>query len=287
MTVKKILVGASAIALMIGTAITAPVFAANFFQGFEVNTDGWFSIGGTITRVASGTDGIASADGSFHAKVAVGADFTGVFTQWGGYEGIFPANGYVTQVDVYVDMAENPTLGTDKRFDFSSAINTTNPNIHRRDFIFHLGTDPLVAGQWKASVSNNAPGWPSNPARSPVSITQTGWYTLKSTFTDNGSGVLTVNMEVIKKSDSSVVGSWSLSDPTDLIGVTVGGNRYGWFVTSDFNFLAIDNSRKFDIVPIVGPPANKDECKKGGWMTFNNPTFKNQGDCIQYANTGK
>ena len=38
----------------------------------------------------------------------------------------------------------------------------------------------------------------------------------------------------------------------------------------------------------VGPPTNKDQCKNGGWMNFNSPrTFKNQGDCIQYVNTGK
>ncbi len=41
-------------------------------------------------------------------------------------------------------------------------------------------------------------------------------------------------------------------------------------------------------VPQIGPPTNKDQCKKGGWQTFNTPhTFKNQGDCIQFVNTGK
>ena len=35
-------------------------------------------------------------------------------------------------------------------------------------------------------------------------------------------------------------------------------------------------------------PTNKDQCKKGGWMTFDFPrTFKNQGDCIHFVNTGK
>ncbi len=33
---------------------------------------------------------------------------------------------------------------------------------------------------------------------------------------------------------------------------------------------------------LVGPPTNKDQCKKDGWRTFNNPTFKNQGDCVSY-----
>lgn len=35
---------------------------------------------------------------------------------------------------------------------------------------------------------------------------------------------------------------------------------------------------------------NKDQCKNGGWQTLfraNGTSFKNQGDCIQYVNTGK
>jgi Thrombospondin type 3 repeat len=31
-------------------------------------------------------------------------------------------------------------------------------------------------------------------------------------------------------------------------------------------------------------PANKDECKNGGWMNFNDPVFKNQGDCVSWTN---
>lgn len=34
-------------------------------------------------------------------------------------------------------------------------------------------------------------------------------------------------------------------------------------------------------------PTNKDQCKDGGWQTFDSPAFKNQGDCIQFVNTGK
>jgi hypothetical protein len=37
-------------------------------------------------------------------------------------------------------------------------------------------------------------------------------------------------------------------------------------------------------------PTNKDQCKNDGWKTrvrSDGTTFKNQGDCIQYANTGK
>jgi hypothetical protein len=36
--------------------------------------------------------------------------------------------------------------------------------------------------------------------------------------------------------------------------------------------------------------SNKDDCKKGGWQSLSRADgtfFKNQGDCIQYVNTGK
>lgn len=31
-----------------------------------------------------------------------------------------------------------------------------------------------------------------------------------------------------------------------------------------------------------GPPVNVAQCKDNGWKTFNNPEFKNQGDCVSY-----
>ena len=37
---------------------------------------------------------------------------------------------------------------------------------------------------------------------------------------------------------------------------------------------------------LVAPPTSKDQCKNGGWMTFNNPPFKNQGDCVSFVATG-
>jgi hypothetical protein len=40
--------------------------------------------------------------------------------------------------------------------------------------------------------------------------------------------------------------------------------------------------------PQTGPPQNKDQCKNGGWQRFDTPrTFTNQGDCIQFVNTGR
>ncbi len=41
----------------------------------------------------------------------------------------------------------------------------------------------------------------------------------------------------------------------------------------------------FTILPPAtsNSPVDKDQCKKGGWKTFTNPSFKNQGDCVSFV----
>jgi len=42
----------------------------------------------------------------------------------------------------------------------------------------------------------------------------------------------------------------------------------------------------FSVPAVVGPPKSADECKDGGFAKFNNPAFKNQGDCVSFVETG-
>jgi len=42
------------------------------------------------------------------------------------------------------------------------------------------------------------------------------------------------------------------------------------------------NPYKITVRELVSP-ANADQCKNNGWKTFNNPTFKNQGDCVSWV----
>lgn len=64
------------------------------------------------------------------------------------------------------------------------------------------------------------------------------------------------------------------------IGVNIGTNNPGYTVATDgvqFNETIYD-------FELGRRPTSKDDCKNGGWMTFNDPTFKNQGECIKYVN---
>lgn len=69
-------------------------------------------------------------------------------------------------------------------------------------------------------------------------------------------------------------------------GVNIGSNNPGWDVYADLvNF----NGTTYDFEPFL-VVRSKDECKNGGWKDLKRSDgsgFKNQGDCIQYVNTGK
>jgi hypothetical protein len=180
----------------------------------------------------------------------------------------------------------------DTRFDWSSAINMPDGTF-RRDFVFNAGfhndTDTTGAGpRFVISASNNATrsgAYPKNPGRNPISITTTGWYTFEHHFRNAGLGVLAVDLRITTL-DGAAQRTWTLSAPSDLIGSTVGGHRYGWIVIQEGSVLAIDNASLLS----AGVAGSVTACKNDGWQELTRVDgipFTNQGDCIQYVNTGK
>jgi uncharacterized repeat protein (TIGR03803 family) len=68
-------------------------------------------------------------------------------------------------------------------------------------------------------------------------------------------------------------------------GLVQGGD--GDFYGTTFRGGAGNSGTVFKLSPAVAP-TNTDQCKGGGWATFTSPrAFKNQGDCIQFVNTGR
>ena len=249
----SLLAASALVATFVVAAVPAAALAAappaSYFNGFENSGDAVSPSNSTdtqamfdVTRVPSGTNTITSASGSSHATAAANDYNTGTlsqFTRFGGYSSAFPVGGYKTSIDIYLDMSQ-ATGSNDLRFDWSSAISNTSvsPTAHRRDFIFSVGTS-TTANQFVMSASNNAPGFPANPGNDPFMVSASGWYTFQHTFRDNGAGVLAVDLKVL--SGSTVLHTWTLSDLSDIIGATVGGNRYGWLVDNGFADLALDN----------------------------------------------
>ncbi len=186
------------LAAFVVTISAIPVLAAlHYFQGFETDTFDWTG----VTRVGSGASGVTSAAGDFHAEAATTAapDTSDAFTKFGGYEATFPAGGYTTSIDVYLNVAAgNPN---DTRFDWSSAISKPD-GTHRRDFVFNAGfyndTDATGTGpRFVINAGNNATRSGAFPKNSgSFSITTTGWYTFEHHFRNAGLGVLAVDMSI-------------------------------------------------------------------------------------------
>ncbi len=271
-----------------------------YFNGFETNTSGWFNnSGATITRVPSGypsgyANGISSASGSYHARLGidpspdscvfgggVASIFYGPYTNWGGYSSIFPTGGYMTRVDIYLDVPY-ALVHPDTRFDWSSAINTPSGS-HRRDFVFNVGTDPLGFVMSGGNNANRCGANPADPGHAPIHISTSGWYTFEHAFTGVAGGPLVVFMSVIDKSTNAVLGTWMRSDPSDIIGVTVGGNRYGWFVQNEFDELAIDNSQR---TGIVSTPGCEITINNGGRITALNTDTATFGGIARVSSSG-
>lgn len=86
----------------------------------------------------------------------------------------------------------------------------------------------------------------------------------------------------------------------NAIGPTKGGVRlvagfggpadWGNFLGNTDAFTINGTTYDFELTPPIVTPPSKDACKEGGWQNFqraDGSTFKNQGDCIEYVNTGK
>lgn len=277
--------GPATILAAILLCITTPQASAVFFQSFETDTTGWSG----ATRVMTGTHGVPSKIGAFHAEDLNGNANT--YTFWGGASQTFPPGGYTTSIDIYLDISAPYMNGTgyanDTRFDWSSAIGTPQCG-HRRDFVFNAGfytdTDATGTGpRFVISASNNAgrgSSFPKNPGRMPCTITVEGWYTFEHRFRDNGFGVLAVDM-TIRNAAGVPVCMWTLSDPSDIIGDTVGGNQYGWIARNEFPALAFDTSVLLGFQDFCNPPENTPgKATGGGQIAGQEPLFSPLGELL-------
>jgi uncharacterized repeat protein (TIGR01451 family) len=290
---------------LLGLTATGAQAATSYSNGFETDTSGWNNNGGTIVREATGydnggyADDIASASGGFHARLKLstsascapglaGSACTGPFTQWGGYETVFPTGGYKTEAAIYLDTAF-ALDHADYRFDWDSAINNSSGTF-LQDYVFNAGTTATGfiigtstnAGRGSTFPANPCPS-PStapNACRVPVAITTSGWYTFQHTFTEVG-GFLDVQFRILDASGVLVPGAdWTIK--TGHAMANVGGHRYGWFVNQEIQDLAIDNTLLRGLALSADLSASKtdtpDPAHVGQPLTYTIPVTNNGPD---------
>ena len=243
-------IAAMALVLVATTAHANVIYS----QGFETDTSGWFDSSngwfGSVTRVASGTGGITSSSGAWHAVMEQGSppDDTGPFTNFGGYNSVWPG-GFTASTDIFLDTGWAAGEG----FDYSAAI-TDQVGNHLRDFIFHV-TQDTSTGDLLVAGSNNTNFDPREDLETinHFEIVTSDWYTFEHFFFDDG-GVLAVDLNLYDSS-GVLLFTETRSDPLDLIATVVGGNRYGWNTNIDIaGGVAVDNV-SLTIIPEPGTMA--------------------------------
>lgn len=165
----------------------------NYFQSFDSGED-W---GGTTVQHASGTFGIPSSAGTgFGLVTPTGGSYPG-FVNHGKSNTLSVAGqespGRVfSTADLYLDTASG-TSGQAFRF-------------YHQNWWANAGNGTVVL----ALGTKTATGWSMQLAdffgsSASVNVTDTGWYTFKNVFEDNGFGYWKHTAQLIKKADGSTV----------------------------------------------------------------------------------
>lgn len=231
----------------VSSGVTLHAHAAGalvFDQGFETDTAGWFDEDngwtGTAERVSSGTNGITSSSGAFHAIFSqtdtVGVGLSGPFSAFDGYRDTWTGS-YSASADIYLDTAWSAGEG----FDYSVA-SSRSDGTHLRDFIFHV-TQDTSSGDLLVGGSNNTNFSPREDldTLNNYVVSSSGWYTFEHSFYEAMDGSLAVDLNLYDSS-GTLLFTETRNNAGDLIASVVGGNRYGWFTNIDIaGGIEVDN----------------------------------------------
>jgi hypothetical protein len=146
-----------------------------------------------------------------------------------------------------------------------------------------LGNAAVLTGVWQdwdAYRGGSAEWWINTGAGGCGQATPCTWATIVATFP-------TATIEEGANCGAVIPCPGSL-------GVNQGSFNSGTVANADALYVSVSGNKTtydFELNPPPPPqPTSKNDCKNGGWQSLfraNGSPFKNQGDCIQYVNTGK
>lgn len=227
-------------------------------QGFEANTGDWTEYQSALDQVASGTNGIASAGGSWHLELTdpeplPDSYYSGAYSFLGGSRSNLAVN-WTTSIDIFIDLNDERINSGNYGFDLSQAMYDTTGS-HEQDNIFHVGAaDPEEDSSYEVYVnaSHNSDfavnankltnaSQPFNSKESPGIFEDSGWYTFSVGFSPSSTkpGYAEVDFSVV---DDQGDAFWSADWTTEHYTLSeAGGNGYLWLTFADVESLAIDN----------------------------------------------
>lgn len=247
-------------------------------------TNGWAHVNQTVTAIGSTTlEFVSTRTFASCFEYRTDGDTHQVLTQNGGINyntditnGLYPyvcVNNSMTTRTItanqYVEVRMVFGAETDERFDWIRLEVLPAPFVRSA-----VITSPLAGESVSGTVSFDATLTDKDEDDS------VQWAVRKGTC---AAGTGTVLGNVDGKSDSSTWNGTDFHASANTAAWEDGQYCFVFNPTESAGDTAIRETREFIVETVIGPPADKNECKKDGWKTFNNPTFKNQGDCVSYV----
>lgn len=205
---------------------------SRFHRGFEIGTGGWIDESrdwfGTATRVASGTDGIASETGDFHLVIE-GDDISAPYNNL-RERGMIDFEPFTASIEIYLDSTvDGGGWAAGEGFDYSVAASVTD--IGALDVYFSLAQDASTGALWVAACLDQNPAFLARTdledQPGAVVIEDDGWYSFAHHFRADSAGNLAVDMSVTNGEDEIVFRTTLV---TDIAVDTVSGDpRYAFF----------------------------------------------------------
>ena len=228
------------------------------------------------------TGGAHTLAPSAQPGIVAGANWNNIYGPWGNSMALNESSGLPSTAQL--------TFSAGQNYDFFSTTNFVNPDTNT---LYGGGLCCLTS---IISVTNI-----------PYSSYKVYVYASEDTYALNTLSITDGHTTFYYAGDGrlmSAAPSLLLTTSTNSLSPTVGPAQYQVFEETGSSFTLTtggaitytlsNNVFGIQIVPNPVPtnsvPTNKDQCKDGGWQSLvrsNGASFKNQGDCIQYVNTGK
>lgn len=259
---KKLYIGLLSITSILGLAIT-PTLAATTTVVYPGNMNGW----AFAEEVPTGSGTLVEGPGT----PPLGTGSAQLTVDSTGRELLYTTNYAGTRLDSisslqYSTYTQSPTTGLlapSLQFDVDYDLTDLNTAWQGRLVYEPYMNGTVTSGTWQTWNplegvwwASGAPGNTVCPQASPCT-----WAQVLAAFPNAGirANVGNVNFKA-------------------------GGPWTGGFVGNVDAFTFNNTTYDFETQLLVGPPTSKDQCKNDGWKSFNNPAFKNQGNCVSYFN---
>ena len=246
----------------------------------DANMDGWTdnSIGGANVAFVNGPGQPPLGTGSAEFRVGPNGDDAAQLRN-ASYEGTKLSQLTLLTYSTYVqDNLDGQAPYIILNVDLDGDLTTTGD----RDLLFF---EP---------VYQSADFFPSNPQGTVALNTwQTwdalngGWWSVNGTAgATPGTGVKPLSAIIAAFPNATIINTTSGGGVRIVAGF--GAGAWDDFVgnADAFKIGVSGCNTTYNFEPAIGPPTDKNQCKNNGWKTFNNPTFKNQGQCVSFVASG-